>query len=188
MPITRVSRNRILAGIVAAVALAATAVTAVAAAPDARADTPVTLNQRVQVTLEMSECGVMYVGTTGTCIVSLQYWLNYIQDAHLAVDGIYGQATLVAVERWQRTYLVRQYHKLADGHFGAYSRLPLHQWYWNASDGGKHIPCQPRTGQGCDPGAAEPGIHGGIPQIVGCAVVGELTAVAGGVACEVLLD
>jgi hypothetical protein len=170
---------------VAAVSIAA--VVGVVPRP-ARADTSVTLHQHVHVTLEMSECGVMYVGTRGTCIQSLQTWMNYIDDSHLDVDGVYGQATLAAVEQWQRTNIVRQYHKTADGHFGAYSRLALREWYLRASDNGKHDPCQPRTGYGCDPGAAEPGVHGGVKQILACTVVGTLTIEAGAVACEVYLD
>jgi peptidoglycan hydrolase-like protein with peptidoglycan-binding domain len=42
------------------------------------------------ITIDMSECKVMAVGVTGTCIVSLQTWLNIFDDANLVVDGKFG--------------------------------------------------------------------------------------------------
>src|SRR5690348_15030588 len=73
-------------------------------APAARADTGVDATTRYRITLEMSECGVMYLGTQGTCITSLQTWMNWSIGTHLAIDGYYGADTLAAVERFQRSH------------------------------------------------------------------------------------
>ena len=67
--------------LIGAAALALTASlggTGIALAPAAHADTVVpATGQPYKITLQMSECGVMYLGTTGTCIVSLQTWMNW---------------------------------------------------------------------------------------------------------------
>ncbi len=112
----------------------------------------------------MSECGVMYLGTTGTCIVSLQTWMNWAVGTNLTIDGVYGPATLAAVEQFQRDYQ-NAYPNLGiatDGHFGPISRWALIQWYLQTSNDGQQPPCQQNTGMYCDAGAAEPGLHAGI--------------------------
>jgi hypothetical protein len=125
------------------------------------------------ITLDMSECGLMYLGTSGTCIVSLQTWMQMAVDPDLPLTGEYDARTLVAVQEFQR----QEVPEVAPtGHFGDWSRAALRRWYvqhTQTSDG--HL-CNPGTGFGCDVGAAEPGLHlgtaGGIVKSITCGVVG----------------
>ncbi|MFJ9902766.1 peptidoglycan-binding protein [Streptomyces sp. NPDC101152] len=143
-------------------------------APTAEADTTVTAQQQYQITLEMSECGVMYLGTSGTCIVSLQTWMNFSTGSHLKVDGQYGPATLAAVKDFQSSF-GRSRHIAPDGHFGSRSRAALRDWYNSASENGKKEPCDISTGHNCDPGEAKPGLGVGKWQKwTACTVTGRL--------------
>lgn len=185
------ARRRIGAG---AVAIAACfGATGVALAPQAHADTVVpAVGQPYTITLSMSECGVMYLGTTGTCIVSLQTWMNWSIGSHLTIDGIYGQATLQAVEQFQRE---RVKNVLPDGHFGDYSRAALRSWYADASENGTKAPCEQDSGMNCDPGSVDPGLGTGIIGAAACALGGaavgaataEILAPATAVSCEVIM-
>lgn len=176
---------------IGAAALALTAFfggTGIALAPMAHADTVVPApGQPYKITLQMSECGVMYLGTTGTCIVSLQTWMNWALGTNLTIDGVYGPATLAAVQQFQ---LERQtaYPNLGlptDGRFEDKSRWALVQWYLGASNDGKHPPCQMNTGMYCDPGAVEPGLNAGEVGTATCIATGMAAAAAAG-ASEVL--
>ena len=166
---------------IGAAALAITASlggTGTALAPPAHAGTVVPApGQPYTITLQMSECGVMYLGTTGTCIVSLQTWMNWALGTNLTIDGVYGPATLAAVEEFQLTYQYA-YPDLGiptDGHFDDASRWALGQWYAGASNNGQQPPCQMNTGMYCDPGAVEPGLDAGIVGTAICQAAGLAT-------------
>ena len=135
------------------------------------------------ITLEMSECGVMYLGTSGTCIVSLQTWMEIAVDPDLPLTGEYDARTLVAVQEFQRLEVP---DVKPDGRFGDKSRAALRRWYdqhTHTKDG--HI-CSPKTGFGCDPGAVEEGLHlgtaGKIVKSITCGVVGIGAGAAAGAA------
>jgi peptidoglycan hydrolase-like protein with peptidoglycan-binding domain len=173
------TRRRIGAG---ALALCASlSGTGVALAPAAHADTVVPASgQPYTITLQMSECGVMYLGTTGTCIVSLQTWMNWALGTNLTIDGVYGPATLAAVEEFQLTYQ-NAYPDLGiptDGQFEDKSRWALVQWYLSASNDGQQPPCQMNTGMYCDPGAVEPGLQAGVVGTAICTATGLVAGAA----------
>jgi hypothetical protein len=133
------------------------------------------------ITLEMSECGVMYLGTSGTCIVSLQTWMQIAVDPDLPLTGEYDARTLVAVQEFQRLEVPEV---LPDGRFGSKSREALRRWYVDhtrTKDG--HI-CSPRTGFGCDAGAVEEGLHlgtaGEVVKSITCGAVGVGAGAAAG--------
>jgi peptidoglycan hydrolase-like protein with peptidoglycan-binding domain len=172
-------RRRVAIFIMAVVA-ALTAAAAVAVAPAAHADTGVNAGTSYRITLEMSECGVMYLGTQGTCITSLQTWLNWSIAAHLTVDGYYGPATLEAVKQFQRTYGI-----VPNGYFGSHSRAALAQWFVSAG-GEDGAPCDISTGNNCDKGEAVAGFDGGDGQSVFCEVIG--IAPGGGIFCDIVLN
>jgi hypothetical protein len=148
-------------------------------APAAHADTVIPAGQPYTITLQMSECGVMYLGTTGTCIISLQTWMNMILGTDIAIDGVYGPQTLAAVEEWQ-TMVANTSPSLGidtTGHFGPKSRWALAQWYMDASDNGEHAPCILSTGQNCDPGAVDEAGLGPIGTVI-CVAAAAVTTVA----------
>lgn len=74
----RATRGRTAAAIVE---LAAIVAGVVVAAPAVHA------NNSYRITRDIGECGVMAVGVTGACIVSLQTWLNVLDGAGLVPDG-----------------------------------------------------------------------------------------------------
>jgi hypothetical protein len=67
----------------------------------------------------MDECRVMAVGVTGTCIVSLQTWLNIFDDADLEVDGVIWRSTERAAGNFQLKHGLN-----ADGRF-SHRSVPL---------------------------------------------------------------
>lgn len=177
--------------LIGAAALALTASlggTGIALAPAAHANTVVpATGQPYKITLQMSECGVMYLGTTGTCIVSLQTWMNWAVGTNLTINGVYGPATLAAVQQFQldNQSVESDLGIPTDGRFENKSRWALVQWYIRASNDGKQPPCQENTGMYCDPGAVEPGLQAGI---VGTAICGatDLAAEAAAAESEIL--
>ena len=36
----------------------------------------------------MSECGLIDIGVSGTCVITVQRWLNRLDNAALPVDGL----------------------------------------------------------------------------------------------------
>lgn len=176
----RAIRRRTAAAIVA---LAVIVAGLVVAAPAAHAD------NSYRITLGMNECGVMAVGVTGTCIVSLQTWLNIFDDAGLVVDGRFGPATRAAVIEFQRRHGL-----LPDGRFGNASRNALRGVYQYMMDNsvatprpGPSLRCNPGTGVNCDVGGVVPGAHGGIIQTLSCTALGRANLFAG-VFCDVWLQ
>lgn len=178
--------RRAAATIIAVVAiLAAMAVVA----PAARAD------DSYGISLEMSECGVMAVGVTGTCIISLQTWLNIYDKAGLAVDGNFGPATEATVKNFQRRHGL-----VPDGRFGDASRNALRGEYQdmlaNSVPSPKPAPiCNTATGEGCDWGGVVPGFNGGDAQDIFCGGVGVLAGLArpdvgagAGIFCSIVLN
>jgi len=136
-----------------------------------------------QITLAMSECGIMALGTRGTCIVSLQTWLNASVGANLVVDGHFGPATHRAVIKFQRKFGL-----VPDGQFGPASRRALNRWVSGVTAEPpvlRRVPCtETRT---CDPGAAVASFNSGTGGIIACAGVGLLSPAAGAV-CAVFLS
>ena len=99
------------------------------------------------VDIDMRECGVMHLGTTGTCVVKLQLWMNVATNhSDLAVDGVYGPATVAAVREFQTLEGIA-----VDGAFGEDSRQALRNWWYG------DLVSTPRLGSEPDPGAARPG-------------------------------
>jgi hypothetical protein len=160
----------------ALIVTAATSGLTLTVAPAANAETR-------HITLDMSECGIMYLGTSGTCIVSLQTWMAIAVDSNLAVTGEYDAPTLAAVQEFQRSYVPSV---TPDGKFGAKSRQALRQWYVEHTQTDDGHLCSPRTGFGCDVGAAQPGLNlGGVGEVVksiACGVVGVGAGAAAGAA------
>lgn len=150
-------------------------------APAARAD------DRYRITLDMSECGVMAVGVTGTCIVSLQTWLNIFDDANLKVDGVFGQATKHAVINFQLKHGLTP-----DGRFGEHARNALRGEYKYMIDNSVATPrlestkCNTATGVNCPSPGIERGADGGVVQILFCAAVTRNVPAA--VFCEIVLS
>ena len=158
-------------------ALAALLAGMLAVAPAANAEEP------HRITLAMSECGVMAVGVTGTCIISLQSWLNIFDNAGLVVDGKFGRATEAAVKNFQRKHGL-----VPDGRFGVHSRNALRGEYQymieNSVPSPKPAPiCDLRTGEGCASGEAVPGFNGGDVQSIFCELTGPFDLF-----CDVLLN
>ena len=52
----------------------------------------------------MSECGLIDIGVSGTCVITVQRWLNRLDNAALTVNGLYGPATQAAVVTFQRAH------------------------------------------------------------------------------------
>ncbi|SNQ46066.1 exported hypothetical protein [Frankia canadensis] len=193
MRFTRIVGRRLAAvGIAAALAVGGVAT----AASPAHATT-VTSPARTHITLEMSECGLMYVGTVGSCIISLQTWMNWAVGTKVSlapIDGVYGQTTLTLVQAFQRRYVPSV---IPDGRFGDRSRAALKDWFVRGATAkhGSGLPCNTALGWGCDSGAAVPGLGLGAKGEAGktfiCAAAGELPGVYGrftGVFCDVLLS
>lgn len=161
-----------------------------AAAPAASSDS------EYKITLEMSECDLMAVGVTGTCIRSLQTWMNIADGANLVVDGVFGSGTKKAVIHFQRRFGLTP-----DGVFGDNSRNALKGWYYDMIQ--NSVPT-PRPGGSAavplDTGKAEEGLNSGMGYTVVTAIAcggvsvlaGFLTTPAGGfgagLACDILLD
>ncbi|MFE7836765.1 peptidoglycan-binding protein [Streptomyces sp. NPDC057474] len=149
-----------------------------------------------KVTLEMSECDLMAVGVTGSCIRSLQTWLNISDGANLVVDGVFGPETKSAVIHFQKRFGL-----VPDGIFGDNSRNALKGWYYDMTQ--NSVPT-PRPGAPAavplDSGRVEEGLNSGMGYTVVTAiacggvglVAGFLTTPAGGfgasLACDILLD
>jgi hypothetical protein len=140
------------------------------------------------------ECGVMAVGVTGTCIISLQSWLNIFDDAGLVVDGDFGPATEAAVRNFQGRHGL-----VPDGRFGDASRNALRGVFQYMMDNsvatpkpGASLACTPSTGVNCDVGGAVPGANGGLIQTLICNGVGEVGrgpyGLGAEIFCEVLLS
>jgi len=188
----RTCRTRIAAVVAGVLALAG--VTAVASPAAA---TTVTSPARTHITLEMNECGLMYLGTVGSCIISLQTWMNWAVGTRTTlgpIDGVYGQQTLVLVEAFQRKYVPGV---TPDGRFGDRSRAALKDWFIRGATRAHStgLPCNTALGWGCDIGAAVPGLGLGVAGNAGktfiCAGAGELPGLYGtfsGVFCDVLLS
>lgn len=49
----------------------------------------------------LGKCPMLYVGSTGNTVKWLQYVLNSLDKEHLAMDGIFGNGTKQAVQRYQ---------------------------------------------------------------------------------------
>jgi hypothetical protein len=146
-----------------------------------------------EITLDMSECGVMWLGTTGSCIISLQTWMDWAvgtKSTKIPVDGVYGSQTQALVETFQREYVPQV---LPNGMFGAHSRAALARWFYNGSHQkyGSGLPCNPALGWGCDVGGVTPGFGFGIGGLIGstilCGALGYIPVVgeATGVGCSV---
>jgi peptidoglycan hydrolase-like protein with peptidoglycan-binding domain len=142
---------------------------------------PVANAEDRHITLDMSECGLMYLGTSGTCIVSLQTWMEMAVDRKLPVTGEYDSATLVAVQEFQRSYVPEV---VPDGRFGDRSRQGLRKWYAERTQTHDGHLCSPRTGFGCDAGAVQPGLNfngaGKVIKSIACGAVGVGAGAAAG--------
>lgn len=57
-----------------------------------------------RITLDMNECGVISEGVRGSCVVSLQTWMNLFDQETLVVDGVFGSATKGAVMSFERRH------------------------------------------------------------------------------------
>ena len=78
---------------------------ATASAPAPSAAAPATDAPAAQVVDEaMSECGLIDIGVSGTCVITVQRWLNRLDNAALTVNGLYGPATKAAVVTFQREH------------------------------------------------------------------------------------
>lgn len=193
MSLTGTLRRRLAA--VTASAILTAGVIAIAARPAAAADS-IQSPAATNITLDMSECGVMWLGTTGTCIISLQTWMNWAvgtKSTAITPNGVYGPQTQALVETFQREYVP---NVTPNGMFGVYSRAALARWFYNGSHQkyGSGVPCNPALGWGCDIGAAIPGFGFGIGGLIGstiaCSALGFIPVVgeATGVACSVYLN
>lgn len=127
------------------------------------------------ITLDMSECGTMYLGTTGSCIISLQTWMNWAvanksNIPQTSIDARYGPDTLRIVQEFQRRYVPEV---VPNGAFGPISRAGLRRWFEQGvtRPHSTHLPCNTAYGWGCDSGAAKPGPNFGGAGVVGKSVV-----------------
>jgi Putative peptidoglycan binding domain len=76
-----------------------------ASAPAPSASAPVNAAPTAQVVDKaMSECGLIDIGVSGTCVITVQRWLNRLDNAALTVDGHYGPTTKAAVVAFQREH------------------------------------------------------------------------------------
>lgn len=182
----------LMAAIVTALAVAGMLATA--------APTQATTSPRPHITLDMGECGTMYLGTTGSCIISLQTWMNWaVADKSnvptTAIDGVYGRDTLRIVQEFQRRYVPEIQ---PNGAFGPLSRAGLKRWFENGvtkPHSSTHLPCNVAYGWGCESGAAVAGLNPGGVGVVGksafCAGVGEVLpgkwGLFGAVVCDVVM-
>lgn len=77
-----------------------------------------------RVSLDLRRCGSVGTGDAGSCVVSLQTWLNIEGGYDLDVDGVFGSATRRAVTDFQAR------HDLPTaGMFGPRSRAALGAWW-----------------------------------------------------------
>jgi peptidoglycan hydrolase-like protein with peptidoglycan-binding domain len=160
-------------------------------------DAPITSPATTYITLDMSECGLMYLGTVGSCIISLQTWMDWAvgtKATYIQPDGVYGPQTQALVETFQREYVPSV---IPNGMFGDHSRAALKEWFIAGATRkyGSGVPCNPALGWGCDPGAVIPGLGLGTAGTAAatfvCAGAGELPGVYGtfaGVFCGVTLS
>lgn len=176
LAVSCLSVRRHIVAVVAATGLAFGG-SALVAVPAAQADEPVG-----GITLDMSECGTMYLGTEGTCIVSLQHWMRMVTGNDLRITGVYDAPTLYAVYDFQSARRIP-----ADGRFGHEERAALRKWFESAGGVEDGIPCDKSTGNGCASGEAVEGINGGTAKTVGCVILGVFNLGAG-VFCDVYLD
>jgi hypothetical protein len=168
--------------------------TVVSTASAAEADTDVPSPARGLITLEMSECDLMYLGTGGSCIISLQTWMNWAvgDKTHTTpIDGLYGQDTLALVKTFQSRYVPEI---VPNGKFGTKSRAALKRWFVqraNTPHNSDHLPCNPALGWGCESGAAVEGLNlkgkAKIGKTLVCMLVGKATMPVG-VICSVYFD
>jgi peptidoglycan hydrolase-like protein with peptidoglycan-binding domain len=176
---------------IAVIGLAAILASVTVLAPAAKAE------DSYQITLDMNECDVMAVGVTGTCIISLQTWLNIFDRAGLVVDGNFGPATEAAVKDFQSRHGL-----VPDGQFGNLSRNALRGEYQNMVANSVPTPspapaprCNTATGDGCDYGGVVPGFNGGDAQSIFCGGVGLAAGLArpdfgagAGIFCSIVLN
>ncbi|MGK5684880.1 peptidoglycan-binding domain-containing protein [Actinoplanes sp. URMC 104] len=177
--------------VLAALSLACALVIGVGAPAQADIESP----GKFSITLDMSECDLMYVGTAGSCIISLQTWMNWAvgdKQNSIPIDGLYTEQTRTLVQKFQRKYVPEVN---PNGMFGSKSRAALHEWYETKStDDGP--PCNPSLGWGCDIGAAVPGLNPSEEAKVGksvfCGVIGSFAkgpyGIATGVFCDLTLE
>ena len=146
------------------------------------------------ITLDMSECDVMATGVTGTCIISLQSWLDIFDNAGLTIDGNFGPTTEVAVKDFQSRHGL-----VPDGRFGDSSRNALRGVYQDMAANSVPTP-RPIALDSKDFGAVEPGLqaNNNIMSVaiiaVACEGVGIVAGLitgpigaAAGTACSILL-
>ena len=167
---------------------------ATAAAP---ADAAILSPAATTITLDMKECGLMYLGTVGSCIISLQTWMNWAvgtKATMIPMDGVYGPRTQALVETFQRRYVPSV---TPNGMFGDHSRAALKEWFIAGATRkyGSGLPCNPALGWGCDVGAAVPGLNPNTEGMVAtsfiCEAAGKLPGLYGtfaGVFCSVTLS
>ncbi|WP_433518841.1 peptidoglycan-binding domain-containing protein [Nonomuraea sp. CA-143628] len=157
----------------------------------------ITAKATYTITLDMSECGTMYLGTVGTCIVSLQTWMNWATGSKIRISGVYDEELRQAVMTFQRKQTGYKFRNIAhDGHVAEVTREALRNWYDRATSHGRHAPCGPGIKAGCDYGQAIPGLglgdKGKIAKSVFCAVVSDKFrspwSMATGIACDILAD
>lgn len=184
-----------LAGLASASTIQPAALTSVShragpATAAALADTVIPSPARFEISLDMPECGVMYLGTVGSCIISLQTWMNWAvgtKTQHIDIDGVYGPQTQALVETFQRRYVPSV---IPNGMFGYHSRAALKEWFIDGATRkyGSGLPCNTSLGWGCDKGEAVPGLNPDTAGMVGltfvCQAAGELGRFAG-VFCDV---
>lgn len=103
LPRNRRRRLAVVSGLLSAVT-AAGFCSAPAAVADASPVVTTSSGQQVQVTTGMPECGLMAMGTVGTCVVSLQYWLDRFEGSGLVLDGDFGAATQSAVMDYEENH------------------------------------------------------------------------------------
>ena len=71
-------------------------------------DAPITSPATTYITLDMSECCLMYLGTVGSCIISLQTWMDWAvgtKATMIPIDGVYGPQAQALVDTFQRRYV-----------------------------------------------------------------------------------
>jgi peptidoglycan hydrolase-like protein with peptidoglycan-binding domain len=161
---------------------------------------PAQAEDHYKITLGMNECGVMAVGVTGTCIVSLQTWLNIFDNANLVVDGRFGPKTKRAVQHFQSEHGLK-----ADGRVGPNTRNALRGEFQYMMDNSVATPRLEKNGPvTLDVGETEPGLHGGlfsritcigvaagagaVGGVVGTPITGFGSAVAADAVCQIILD
>lgn len=180
------------------IALAATLTLVVGLGAPARADDPIESPYDTRITLDMSECDLMYVGTAGSCIISLQTWMNWAvgnKQNRIPIDGLYTEQTRALVQVFQQRYVPGI---IPNGAFGDRSRAALRDWFIEKSSSpkGTGLPCNTSLGWGCHSGAAVPGLNlsgeAKVGKSVFCGGLGSLAAgpygVATGVFCDIILD